>query len=99
MTIHVVDITRTLHTCPADSDPHPVDIRRSILAVIPGGPCRTPVTIRCGTTTAVIACGRHKPADAQCPACRITVTEHTITDTFVGYHGPEHLRPTTGVAA
>jgi hypothetical protein len=80
MTIHVVDIDYTTHTCPAYSDePHPYDTRRTVIDVIPGGPCRTPVTIRCGDVTATIACHRHEPADRQCGACRIIVTQHTIT--------------------
>ncbi|WBB65759.1 hypothetical protein [Micromonospora sp. WMMD812] len=80
MTIHVVDIEQVTHTCPAFPDAHPVDTRRTVIHVIPGGPCRTPVTIRCGTVTATIACHRHEPADRQCGACRLIVTQHTITD-------------------
>lgn len=82
MTIHVVDIQQVAHCCPVDPDGHPYLIRRTVFAVIDGGPCRTPVTIRCGNTTTTVACGRHEPADRQCPACRITVTEHTITTTL-----------------
>ncbi|WP_406077674.1 hypothetical protein [Micromonospora sp. NBC_00858] len=80
MTIHVVDIDYTFHTCPAFAEPHPYDTRRTVIDVIPGGPCRTPVTIRCGEITATIACHRHEPADRQCGACRIIVTQHTITN-------------------
>ncbi|RQW98685.1 hypothetical protein [Micromonospora globispora] len=79
MTIHVVDIEYATHTCPAFAEPHPYDTRRTVIDVIPGGPCRTPVTIRCGNTTATIACHRHEPADRQCGACRLIVTQHTIT--------------------
>ncbi|MET8350913.1 hypothetical protein [Micromonospora sp. NPDC005206] len=79
MTIHVVDIEQVTHTCPAYVEAHPYDTRRTVLHVIPGGPCRTPVTIRCGETTATIACHRHEPTDRQCGACRIIVTQHTIT--------------------
>jgi hypothetical protein len=79
VTIHIVDIEQILHTCPAVPDPHPYDIRRIVVHVIPGGPCRAPVTITCGTTTPEIPCGRHEPADRQCAACRTIVTERTIT--------------------
>ncbi|MET8118826.1 hypothetical protein [Micromonospora sp. NPDC005291] len=79
MTIHVVDIEQVTHTCPAFTQAHPYDTRRTVIHVIPGGACRTPVTIRCGETTATIACHRHEPADRQCGACRIIVTQHTIT--------------------
>ncbi|MFE9916611.1 hypothetical protein ACFYPG_15790 [Micromonospora sp. NPDC005553] len=79
MTIHVVDIEQVTHTCPAFAEPHVYDTRRTVIDVIPGGPCRTPVTIRCGDTTAIIACHRHEPGDRQCGACRIIVTQHTIT--------------------
>ncbi|MGK5738507.1 hypothetical protein [Micromonospora sp. URMC 103] len=80
MTIHVVDIEQVTHTCPAHVEPHPFDTRRTVIHVIPGGPCRTPVTIRCGQTTTTIACYRHEPADRQCGACRTIVTQHSITN-------------------
>ncbi|MFI5491360.1 hypothetical protein [Actinoplanes sp. NPDC051859] len=97
MTTYQVDIHHLTHTCPAfPDDPHPYDTRRTVLAVVPGGPCRQPVTVRSGDTTAVIACGRHVPRDQQCPACRITVIEHQVTFTFMGHHGPQH---STGIAA
>ncbi|MEV5692464.1 hypothetical protein [Micromonospora globbae] len=80
MTIHVVDTEHVTHTCPAwPGEPHPYDTRRTVIHVIPGGPCRTPVTIRCGQVTTTIACYRHEPADRQCGACRLIVTQHTIT--------------------
>jgi hypothetical protein len=78
MTIHVVDIEQVTHTCPAHGEPHPFDIRRTVVHVIPGGPCRTPVTIRCGEVTTTIPCHRHEPADRQCGACRVIVTQRTI---------------------
>jgi hypothetical protein len=68
-----------MHTCPAQPGPHPYDIRRTVVHVIPGGPCRTPVTIRCGNTTTQVPCGRHEPTNRQCPACRIIVTERSIS--------------------
>jgi len=89
MTIHVTTVHHTLHTCPAHPAPHVVDTRRTVLAIIDGGPCRTPVTIRCGNTVTKIPCGRHEPRQRQCGACRIIVTEHTVTSTH----------PTTGIAA
>jgi hypothetical protein len=79
MTFHIVDIVQVTHTCPGQPGPHPFDIRRTVVHVIPGGPCRTPVTIRSGDTVTQIACGRHEPVDRQCPACRVIVTERTIT--------------------
>lgn len=85
MTIHVIAVHHTTHTCPADLEPHPIDTRRTVLAVIDGGPCRTPVTIRCGNTTVEIPCGRHEPRERQCGACRIIVTEHTVTSTHLDF--------------
>ncbi|MEO3820992.1 hypothetical protein [Plantactinospora sp. B24E8] len=79
MTIHLVDLVHVLHTCPANPAPHIVDTRRSLVHTTDGGPCRAPVTIRSGTTETEIACGRHVPADQQCPACRVTVMERSIT--------------------
>jgi hypothetical protein len=98
MTSIQIDIHHLTHTCPADRDSHPYDTRRTVLAVVPGGACRRPVTVRSGDTTATIACHRHVPRDRQCPACRITVVEHAITTEFTG-HGPQHPHPTSGVAA
>lgn len=79
MTIYLVDIVQTLHICPTEPDPHPYEIRRTVVDVIPGGPCRAPVTIRCGKQTVQIPCHRHEPAKRQCGACRVIVTERTIT--------------------
>jgi hypothetical protein len=98
MTAVQVDVHHYTHTCPANPDQaHPYDTRRTIVAVAPGGPCRRPVTVRSGDTTAVVDCGRHAPAEQQCPACRITVIEHTVTFTHTSHHGPQH--PATGTAA
>jgi hypothetical protein len=99
MTAVQVDVHHLTHTCPANpAEPHPYDTRRTIVAVAPGGPCRNPVTVRSGDTTAVIDCGRHVPREQRCPACRITVIERTVTFTHTGHHGPQH--PTTnGIAA
>jgi hypothetical protein len=99
MTTVQVDIHHYTHTCPANPERHPYDTRRTIVAVAPGGACRNPVTIRSGDTTAVIDCGRHVPREQQCPACRITVIEHTVTFTHTGHHGPQHPTTNTGVAA
>lgn len=97
MTAVQVDIHHYTHTCPADPEPHPYDTRRTIVAVAPGGLCRNPVTVRSGDTTTVIDCGRHVPREQRCPACRITVIDHTVTFTHTGHHGPQH--PATGIAA
>jgi hypothetical protein len=97
MTAVQVDIHHLTHTCPADPEPHPYDTRRTIIAVASGGPCRRPVTVRSGDTTAVIDCGRHVHRDQRCSACRTVVIEHAITATHTGHHGPQH--PSTGNAA
>jgi hypothetical protein len=82
-----VDIHHRTHTCPADPEPHPYDTSRTVLVAVPAGPCRRPVTIHSGDTTAVVACGRHVPREQRCPVCRITVVEHAITATHTGHHG------------
>ena len=99
MTVIQIDIHHRTHTCPADRDPHPYDTRRTIIAVIPGGPCRQPVTVRSGDTVATIPCGRHVPRQQRCPACRVVVVEHAITTEFLGHHGPQHPSTDAGVAA
>ena len=91
MSIYLVHVDQDTHTCPADPQPHVVHTRRQMLAVVDGGPCRTPTTIRIGDTVATIPCGRHEPADRQCPACRVIVTEQSITTTTT-HHGPTQGR-------
>ncbi|MEU0156860.1 hypothetical protein [Micromonospora fulviviridis] len=65
MTIYLVDIVHTLHTCPAEPEPHPYDTRRVLVDVTPGGSCRAPVTIRCGGQTVQIPCHRHEDSAAE----------------------------------
>ncbi|SCL36841.1 hypothetical protein GA0074692_4465 [Micromonospora pallida] len=89
MTIHVVDIVHVLHTCPAEPEPHPYDTRRTVVHVIPGGPCRTPITVQSGVVVTQIPCHRHEPANRQCGACRTIITERSITT----------RHPNNGVAA
>lgn len=96
MTFIHVDVHHDTHTCPANAEPHPIDTRRTIVATVDGGPCRNPITIHCGDTTAVIDCGRHEPRDRRCPACTVIIIERTITFRHLGHHGPQH--PTTGTA-
>ena len=85
MTFIHIDVHQLTHTCPAEAEPHPYDTRRTVLAVVPGGACRQPVTVYYGDTTATIACGRHVPRERQCPACRTTVIERHITTTDLGH--------------
>jgi hypothetical protein len=96
MTYVLVDVHHRTHTCPSARQPHPYDTTRTVVGLVPGGPCRQPVTIRCGDVTTTLPCGRHAPADRQCPACRVTVTERQVTNDFMG-HGPQHAAG--GVAA
>ncbi|MFF5082489.1 hypothetical protein ACFY36_36050 [Actinoplanes sp. NPDC000266] len=97
MTFVHVDIHRITHTCPADPQPHVVDTRRSIVAVIPGGPCRQPITVRLNNMTVKVACGRRLPAERQCAACRITVIERHLTTEYRRDTCPQ--RPRNGTAA
>jgi hypothetical protein len=86
MTVYLVDIAIRTHTCPGDGDPHPYDIGRQVVHVIPGGPCQTPLTISDGDTTTQIPCASRQPADRQCHACRTVITERTITVHHDGAH-------------
>jgi hypothetical protein len=97
MTIVHVDIHTVTHTCAASWEPHPIDTRRTIVLVVDGGPCRRPVTIHSGETTATVPCGRHEPAYRHCPACRITIIARHYTTTHLGHHGRQH--PHHGTAA
>jgi hypothetical protein len=107
VTTYLVDVHHHLHTCPADPvEPHPFDSTQTIIAITPGGPCRTPVTIRSGNTTATIDCRLNHPAERQCGACRNTVWVHQTTITDHGYQGPadhpnylHHLASLSGASA
>ena len=74
MTIYLVAVSHRYHECPAEPVAHPIDTTRTVLQTIPGRPCLTPVTIRCGRVTVTIPCGRHSPADHQCANCRTIIT-------------------------
>jgi hypothetical protein len=84
VTIYQVDEHHRAHICPADPQPHTITIERTIVHITDGGPCRTPVTIRCGNRTVVIPCGRHEPAHRQCAACRVIITTGTVTVEHLG---------------
>jgi hypothetical protein len=84
MTIYAVAEHHTVHTCPADPEPHSVIVDRQILNLTPGRPCQNPVTIRLGGRAAVVPCGQHEPQDRQCGACRTIVTIVQVTTTDLG---------------
>ncbi|WP_327009035.1 hypothetical protein OHA72_18325 [Dactylosporangium sp. NBC_01737] len=100
MSIYRVDEHHRTHTCPADPDPHPIDIARTVVHITEGRPCLAPVTIRCGNRTVSIACSRQQPAHRQCSACRTVITVGTITVEHLGAAEPcpratIHTAPTT----
>jgi hypothetical protein len=97
VTIHLVDIVQYTHTCPADPTPHVVEIRRTVVDVIDGGPCRKPRTVTLGGAAQTIACGRRELPNDQCPACRTVITQRRITTIDRGYQCP--TTTTGGVAA
>ena len=88
MTIHIVDIVQYTHSCPADPESHVVETVRTLIDTIDGGPCRTPITYRLDGRIHTIACGRRRMSDDQCPACRIVVTQRSLTTVDRGYQGP-----------
>ncbi len=80
MSIYLVDVHVVTHTCPADPDPHPVRIGRTVVHVTPGGLCRTPITLHCDDgITIQLPCGRREPRERQCDACRNIVIERAVT--------------------
>jgi hypothetical protein len=93
VTTYLVDVHHDTHVCPADPQPHAFYTRQQVVAVTASGPCRTPVTIRIGDTTATIPCGSHEPSERQCGACRTITWVRNVTETFHGYQGPAHLDP------
>lgn len=97
MTYVHIDVHHLTHTCPADPEPHPYDTRRTVVATVPGGPCRHPATVRSGDTVALVACHRARPRPEQCPACLVTIVERSVTFTYMGHVGPQ--LPHDGTAA
>ncbi|MEU4694337.1 hypothetical protein [Actinoplanes sp. NPDC023714] len=96
MTFVHVAIHQVTHICPANPEPHVVDTRRVIVALIPGGPCRQPINVRLNDVTVPVACGRRLPTDRQCPACKvIVIQDRDVIITHLGYEGPQHLAPRT----
>jgi hypothetical protein len=94
--IITVDVHDLVHTCPASNLPHTVDTRRTVVSIVDGGPCRTPVTVRVGNRSAYISCRRHEPAHRQCVACKTLhiVRDTTITD--LGHQAPCQRIEVTG---
>ncbi|GAA2510895.1 hypothetical protein [Pilimelia columellifera] len=88
MTITTIDRHHTVHACTGD----PVDTATTVVHTVDGGPCHQPVTIRAGSTLAVVSCGRVKPAAQQCHPCRPIVVVREVTyevidcDTLHGQH-------------
>jgi hypothetical protein len=99
MAIYAVARHDYVHTCPANTEPHPVATIQHILNVVPGRPCQSPVTIRIGNHTALISCGRHNPHDRQCAGCATVVTTLSITTTDLGYQGPANRAPSNEESA
>lgn len=85
MTTYFIDVHEVVHTCPAWDQLHAVDITRTIVEAIGGGPCRMPHSSAAGT---VVPCGDIRPRDKQCVACKVQViVRHTTVDDR-GYEGP-----------
>ena len=94
MTRYLIDLHEPVHTCPADPvQSHPIDTRRTIVTVTPGGPCLKPVTIRCADRTVLVPCRHGRPVSRQCARCVpvIGIRHHTITD--LGYQHPAPTPP------
>lgn len=95
MTVYAIAEHHLVHTCPANPEPHSVDIQRRIVHAAPGRPCQQPVTVRLGNTTAVIPCGRYHPYDRQCGACRPIITIVQVTTTDLGHQAGTGYPPAT----
>jgi len=91
MTIYHIDLHEVVHTCLASDQPHAWDIRRTIVGVIDGGPCRTPHKTASGL---LIACGSIRPRDKQCIACKVQIIIGNTTVDDRGYEGPEPCQGT-----
>jgi hypothetical protein len=94
VSIYTIEVHHLVHTCPGNPEPHPVPTWHRVLHVTPGGPCRMPVTVRCGDTTTVIPCRRHEPSERQCANCRTIIRILKVTSRDLGYQGPAPAQPT-----
>lgn len=86
MTVYHVDLYQVVHTCPGFDQPHAVEITRTIVDTIEGGPCRIPHEIADGV---LIACGRIRTRDRQCVACKVQIIVRNTTVDDRGYQGPQ----------
>ena len=93
MTVITIDLYEAWHVCPANLEPHAVSRSRSIIDITPGGPCRTPVTVRVGDVVREIDCRRHEPTERQCVACKPLFIIPKTVHTDLGWQGPIHLVP------
>lgn len=91
MTRYRITVHERTYTTPVDPDPHPVYIDRTIVDRQSDGPCLTPVTVRSGTATATIPCGRSMPRTRQCANCRIELVVVARTTEHLGYLGVYQL--------
>jgi hypothetical protein len=100
VTIYLIDVHETVHTCPGEPVvSHPIDTRRTIVAITPGGPCQRPATIRINGAAVTVDCRWQRPAYEQCPACQHIVWTRTTTTTDLGYHHPDpQPAPPSGTA-
>jgi len=87
--IITIDVHETRHTCPATTDPHWIDRQTTIVTSQDDGPCRNPVTVRAGAHHTTIACGRTRPRDQQCVACRSLLIVRNVTYTDLGHQAPQ----------
>jgi hypothetical protein len=96
MTRYVVDLHEVTHTCPADpTTPHVIASSRTVVQVIPSGPCENPIVRENGDQITVLYCCRVLPSARQCAACATTITVRNTTTTHIG---PD-VQPTTPAPA
>jgi hypothetical protein len=88
VTRYIIDVHEVTHTCPADPNPHPFDIRRTVVEVVPGGPCRNPTTVHTRSGPLALSCSRARPWYQHCDACRVTVTVRNTTRHHTGPYRP-----------
>src|SRR5689334_10663988 len=93
MSVITVDLYETWHSCPANPEPHAFTRSHSIIDITPGGPCRTPVTVRVGNVAREIDCRRHVPTERQCVACKTLFIVRKTVHTDLGWQGPINLVP------
>lgn len=100
MRIVTVDERHYTHTCPADLQPHVIDVVRTVVGCTDPQPCLTPHTVADGIGgTSTVDCHLYELPQRRCGNCRQVVVTRSITVTDLGHDDPDcHPAASGGIA-